>query len=167
MFTLSNCPQFTSVLGALCSAHTCQTSANERLGLVSRKRSVAGGEKPSIAMYHLIKMKSKAFLPHLAFIEHACCFLNIPTHPHTVWFHPAPRMWYLTLCRFRLHFEGWCRKALVWASLNDAIVTNSLTFDQVSEMCFMWTGLNDYMLTSPNVSWDWLQPPMTLQRMNG
>lgn len=58
VFTLSSCPQFTSVLGALCSALTCWASVSERFGLTSRKRSVAEEEETlhSDWMYYLIKM---------------------------------------------------------------------------------------------------------------
>lgn len=85
VFTLSNCPQFTSVLGALCSALTCRASANERFGLTSRKRTVAEGEETlhSDCMYYLIKMKNKGVLSFIAplSIYWACMlFLN---NPHT------------------------------------------------------------------------------------
>lgn len=121
VFTLSNCPQFTSVLGALCSALTCRASVNERFGLTSRKRSVAEGEETlhSDCMYYLIKMNSKGFLSFIAplSIYRACMlFLNTPIHRHIqlhVWLvsycSTKCIIWWLEICTFRheTHHKYW------------------------------------------------------------
>lgn len=87
VFTLSNCPQFTSVLGALCSALTCRASANERFGLTSRKRSVAAGEETPTFRLHVLSHKNEkvkgfwGFIAPLSVYWACMLFLNTPHTP--------------------------------------------------------------------------------------
>lgn len=121
VFTLSNCPQFTSALGALCSALTRRASVNERFGLTSRRCSVAAKETlHSDSMYYLIKMNSRGFLsfPAPLSIYWACMlFLNIPHTPARSITCLAGFILLLKVCDliirrrcWQLYFEAWVHR---------------------------------------------------------
>lgn len=101
VFTLSNCPRFTSVVGVLCSALTYRASVNERLRLTSRKCSLAEEEETlhSDSMCYLIKMDSKAFFKlycPIARLLSMHAVSEYPPHTYTEhymfdWFYAAPQ----------------------------------------------------------------------------